>query len=63
MSQPRYKGKFCRVPDGYVKLADTPQTTRTIHHYEPSADHYHWGWMILTFGLGALGGLILGSIL
>ncbi len=62
MSQPRYKGKFCHVPDGYIK-APAPQECRTVHRYQPSPFHYHWAWMILTFGLGALAGLVLGSVL
>ena len=67
----RHKGKFCKVPDGYVPgswaemtakreyergMKDAPVTTRTVHHYDASPNHYHWGYMLLAFALGVLVG-------
>ncbi|MGB9154393.1 MAG: hypothetical protein WCD70_15045 [Alphaproteobacteria bacterium] len=54
----RHKGKFCKIPDGYIKRSECPSMKTHYHHYDPSPFHYHWAWMLVTFALGVVAGLV-----
>ena len=67
-NQPRHKGKFCKVPEGYVSIERYESLREDIHAFaaneynrglsegaqKSEATHFHYGYIILAFVLGCI---------